>query len=137
MTKASFDQILGLVYYRILHAPTHRRPIYPAERLAVTLRFLATGGSMQEIAFNFRIHPSTVSGILKETLPALWDCLAPTVLRTPTAAEWAEIENEFSSKWNFPPKGEYTPRTYALNMFPEDDHPRRSPMEKAAENSTR
>lgn len=35
MTKASFDQILGLVYYRILHAPTHRRPIYSAERLAV------------------------------------------------------------------------------------------------------
>lgn len=57
---------------------------------------------MQEIASNYRIHPSTVSGILKETLPALWDCLAPTVLRTPTAAEWAAIENEFSSKWNFP-----------------------------------
>lgn len=57
---------------------------------------------MQEIAFNYRMHPSTVSGILKETLPALWDCLALTVLRTPTPAEWAAIENEFSTKWNFP-----------------------------------
>ncbi|KAH7938188.1 hypothetical protein HPB49_021417 [Dermacentor silvarum] len=39
MTKAKFDHLLSLVYERILHAPNHRRPIRPAERLAVTLRY--------------------------------------------------------------------------------------------------
>ncbi|KAL3225607.1 hypothetical protein MRX96_049169 [Rhipicephalus microplus] len=38
MTKASFDKLLSLVYHRLVHPPTHRRPISPAERLAVTLR---------------------------------------------------------------------------------------------------
>ncbi|KAH6919742.1 hypothetical protein HPB50_029270 [Hyalomma asiaticum] len=50
MTKASFDRLLEMVYPRILHPPNHRRPIFPAERLAVTMRLLATGGCMQELA---------------------------------------------------------------------------------------
>ncbi|KAG0413039.1 hypothetical protein HPB47_009804 [Ixodes persulcatus] len=37
MTKASFDKLLGLVHDRLVHAPTHRSPISPAERLAITL----------------------------------------------------------------------------------------------------
>ncbi|KAK8755127.1 hypothetical protein V5799_002171 [Amblyomma americanum] len=77
MTKASFDKLLGLIYERILHPPTHRRPISPGERLAVTLRFLATGGSIQDIAMSYRIHASTVANIIKETLPAIYDCLKP------------------------------------------------------------
>ncbi|CAN7977245.1 unnamed protein product [Ixodes persulcatus] len=102
MTKASFDRLLSLVYHRILHAPTHRRPISPGERLAVTLRFLATGGSMQDLAMSYRMHASTVSGILKETLPAIWDCLSPVVLKKPTTLEWEKIRQEFCAKWNFP-----------------------------------
>ncbi|KAL3245486.1 hypothetical protein MRX96_046902 [Rhipicephalus microplus] len=77
MTKASFDKLLSLVYHRLVHPPTHRRPISPAERLAVTLRFPATGGSLEDIALSFRMHASTVARILKETLPAIWDCLRP------------------------------------------------------------
>ncbi|XP_049524603.1 uncharacterized protein LOC125946148 [Dermacentor silvarum] len=102
MTKASFDKLLGLVYERILHPPTHRRPISPAERLAVTLRFLATGGSMQDIAISYRIHASTVAGILKETLPAIWDCLKPVVLGCPSEREWEKIREDYEDKWNFP-----------------------------------
>ncbi|XP_064487707.1 uncharacterized protein LOC135399901 [Ornithodoros turicata] len=102
MTKASFDHLLGVVRDRILHAPTHRRPILPAERLAVALRFLSTGGSMQDIAMSYRMHRSTVSMILKETLPAIWDCLSPVVLKVPTRAAWEDIRNGFDTKWNFP-----------------------------------
>ncbi|KAG0417361.1 hypothetical protein HPB47_005670 [Ixodes persulcatus] len=38
MTKSSFDRLLALVYDRLVHAFTHRSPISPAERLAITLR---------------------------------------------------------------------------------------------------
>ncbi|XP_064464773.1 putative nuclease HARBI1 [Ornithodoros turicata] len=102
MTKASFDRLLGLVYYRLLHPPNHRRPISPAERLAVTLRFLATGSSMQDTAINYCMHVSTVSNILSETLAAIWDCLSPLVLKPPTTAKWEKIRQVYSSRWNFP-----------------------------------
>ncbi|XP_049520516.1 putative nuclease HARBI1 [Dermacentor silvarum] len=102
MTKAKFDHLLSLVYERILHAPNHRRPIRPAERLAVTLRFLATGASMQDIAMSYCMHATAVAGILKETLPAIWDCLSPLVLKPPAAADWVKIRRAYSSKWNFP-----------------------------------
>ncbi|XP_064469916.1 uncharacterized protein LOC135384654 [Ornithodoros turicata] len=102
MTKASFDRLLGLVYYRLLHPPNHRRPISPAERLAVTLRFLATGSPMQDTAINYCMHVSTVSNILSETLAAIWDCLSPLVLKPPTTPEWEKIRQVYSSMWNFP-----------------------------------
>lgn len=102
MTKASFDKLLSLVYHRLVHPPTHRRPISPAERLAVTLRFLATGGSMEDIALSFRMHASTVARILKETLPAIWDCLRPLVLARPSTQRWRDIAKEYHDKWDFP-----------------------------------
>ncbi|XP_064470158.1 putative nuclease HARBI1 [Ornithodoros turicata] len=97
----SFDRLLGLVY-RLLHPPNHRIPIYPAERLAVTLRFLATGSSMQDTAINYCMHVSAVSNILSETLAAIWDCLSPLVLKPPRTAEWEKIRQVYSSRWNFP-----------------------------------
>lgn len=57
---------------------------------------------MVDIGLCYRMHVSTVSGILKETLPAIWDCLSPVVLRQPTTDEWEAIREGFDSKWNFP-----------------------------------
>uniref|UniRef100_A0A224Z552 Nuclease HARBI1 n=1 Tax=Rhipicephalus zambeziensis TaxID=60191 RepID=A0A224Z552_9ACAR len=102
MTKASFDQLLSLVHAKLIHAPTHRRPISPAERLAVTLRFMATGGSVQDIAMSYRMHGSTVSQILKETLPAIWESLLPRVMAQPSQQKWIKIAAEYNEKWNFP-----------------------------------
>ncbi|KAG0411419.1 hypothetical protein HPB47_011456 [Ixodes persulcatus] len=79
MTEASFDELLGLVHDRLLHAPTHRSPIAPAERLAITLRFLASPGSLGHVAISYRTHKATLSGILQETLPDIWDCLSPSL----------------------------------------------------------
>lgn len=88
MTKASFEEILSLVYNVIVHPPTRRIPISAAERLTVKSRFVATGGSIVDIAISYRMHASTVAKILRETLPAIWDRLSPVVLRCPTTAEW-------------------------------------------------
>ncbi|KAK8759235.1 hypothetical protein V5799_003133, partial [Amblyomma americanum] len=102
MTKASFGKLLTLVRDRIIHPPNHKNPISPGERLAINLRFLATGGSMINVAMSYHIHVSTVSGILIETLPAIWGCLSPIVLRQPTPDELKFIRQEFATKWNFP-----------------------------------
>ena len=41
-----------------------RKPISPEEKLAVTLRFLATGESFESLSFLFRIHHSTIAEFL-------------------------------------------------------------------------
>ena len=48
-----------------------RSPVSPGERLAVTLRFLATGDSMQTIAFSYRLGHSTVCKIIDDTCEAI------------------------------------------------------------------
>lgn len=48
------------------------------------------------------MHGSSVSNILKETLPAIGDCLKPLVLARPTEQKWQNIAAEYNDKWNFP-----------------------------------
>ena len=40
MQRAAFDEILDLVKEKIWHLPNHQSPIYPEQRLAVTVTFL-------------------------------------------------------------------------------------------------
>ncbi|KAL1422045.1 hypothetical protein MTO96_022507 [Rhipicephalus appendiculatus] len=65
-------------------------------------RFMATGGSVQDIAMSYRMDGSTVSQILKETLPAIWESLLPRVMAQPSEQKWIKIAAEYNEKWNFP-----------------------------------
>jgi hypothetical protein len=51
MTPERLEELLCLVRPYLIKNSTTREPISPGERLAVTLRFLATGDSQQSIAF--------------------------------------------------------------------------------------
>ena len=80
-----------------------RQAIPPGERLAITLRYLVTGDSMQTISFSCRVGHSTVSGIIENTCAAIWNVLLPLYMSTPsTAAEWKRISQGFEQTWNFP-----------------------------------
>ena len=73
MRPQRFDQLLAIVGPALTRQRTNfRSPISPGERLAVTLRFLATGDSMQTIAFSYRLGHSTVCNIIEDTCGALW-----------------------------------------------------------------
>ena len=104
MSPQRFDHLLGVVGPSLTRQHTNFRfPISPGERLAVTLRFLATGDSMQTIAFSYRLGHSTVCNIIKDTCDALWCVLAPEYLRTPSCADdWKKISEGFYRQWNFP-----------------------------------
>jgi hypothetical protein len=54
-----------------------RQPISAEERVALTLRYLAHGESMQFIAITYRIGHSTVCGIINATTRAIWKALSP------------------------------------------------------------
>jgi hypothetical protein len=53
------------------------------QRLALTLRFLASGDCMRSLSYAFRIGHSTVSKIVNETCRVMYEILAPTYLQLP------------------------------------------------------
>ncbi|CAB3994471.1 Hypothetical predicted protein [Paramuricea clavata] len=80
-----------------------RSTIKPDERVAVTLRFLATGESFHSLEYSFRISRQCISMIIIETCTALFKILGPAYLKTPSSQdEWDHIAEGFRSKWNFP-----------------------------------
>ena len=76
MSLLRFDDLLRMVGPAISRQQTNfRRPVSPGERLAVTLRFLATGDAMPTIAFSYRLGHSMVCNIIDETCEAIWNVL--------------------------------------------------------------
>ena len=104
MSPERFSHLLSLVGPSISREITKlRKPISAGERLAITLRYLVTGDSMQTISFSYRVGHSTVCGIIDDTCDALWDVLATEYLRRPMSPEeWKLVSEEFKEKWNFP-----------------------------------
>ena len=104
MSPESFDYLLSKVGPLITkHSTRLRQPIPPAERLALTLRYLASGDSQQSMSFSYRIGRTTVSNIIHETCLAIWEALSEEYLRPPTSSEeWKNISEEFLKLWNFP-----------------------------------
>ncbi|TGZ46120.1 putative nuclease HARBI1, partial [Temnothorax longispinosus] len=103
MSSIMFDSVLAKVGPKITKMETNwRRPIPAAARLAMTLRYLATGDGYQTIALCYRTGRSTTAQIIKETCNAIWDFFNADVLFTPTRNGWQKISDEFKEMWNFP-----------------------------------
>ncbi|KAJ4425591.1 hypothetical protein ANN_27787 [Periplaneta americana] len=99
MSAADFDNLLEKVAPLIERKDTlMRRAIPPAERLVVTLRYLATGDSYKSLMYLFRITANTISQIIPEVCRAIYDVPKKEHLK----AEWTEVAVEFEKKWNFP-----------------------------------
>ena len=80
-----------------------RKPIGVEERVASTLRFLATGDSYKSIGFAFRIAPNTLSKIVREVCRAIIRVYGDEVLKTPNSPEeWKNVAKGFEERWNLP-----------------------------------
>ena len=99
-----FEHLLTLVApYIEKKACRTRDPISLAERLVMTLRYLATGDSQQSQSFNFRIGKSTICHIIQETCIGIWNALSDVYLKCPSSSsDWEGIANEMFEEWNFP-----------------------------------
>ena len=106
MAKEKFDILVNLVHIYLSKRSYNsvvRAVISVAERLALTIRYLATGNSQVSLSFSFRVGKSTVSGILKETCKSLWHVLQPVYVKAPSnEEEWIGGSNQFERIWNFP-----------------------------------
>ena len=80
-----------------------RAPVTNAEKLAVTLRYLASGQSMRDVSIQFRLGHTTTHKIIIEVCQAIWNGLAGRYVKCPSSpAEWAAVAQEFCQQWNFP-----------------------------------
>ena len=100
MSPDRFDHLLSLVSPIISKQSTNfREPISAGERLAITLRFLASGESQQSLSLAYRMGKATVSNVITETCDALYTTLSPTYLKPPTSQEqWMSISKEFEEQ---------------------------------------
>ena len=100
MSPQRFEALLQKVGPLISKQDTQLRPA--GERLAITIRYLATGDSQLSLSYAFRRGRSTISNIISETCPALWDVLSVEYLKAPSGNDWKAIANDFEKQWHFP-----------------------------------
>ncbi|KAG9279154.1 putative nuclease HARBI1 [Astyanax mexicanus] len=101
MCASRFDSLLRKVAPHVKHARTHSSPIDLAERLAVTLRILASGCTQQSAAESYKLGSSTVRAIVSEMCTAIWHALEDFV-EFPKPTQWTDIAKEFWNLWNYP-----------------------------------
>ncbi|KAK3920578.1 polyprotein [Frankliniella fusca] len=91
MTPESFDWLLDKVGPVIIKQQSKRslsEYISPGERLAVTLRFLASGDSQTSLSYLFRISTQAISNIVTETTAAIWFALKKEVFEPISPEFW-------------------------------------------------
>lgn len=104
MSPERFEHLLSLVGPSIVKKDTNfRKVILPAKRLALTLRFLASGESQISLSFSFRIGLKTVSQIISETCAAIYTCLLETYMSAlKREDDWKRIADDFDNLWQLP-----------------------------------
>lgn len=97
-----FTEILTRIEGRITKSSAARPPLMPGIKLAITLRFLATGNSYRSLAFDFRVAHNSISLFIPEVCDAIVEEFRDEQLSTPTTeAEWEEVAEKFGTRWNF------------------------------------
>lgn len=98
-----FQELLARVGPRIQRQDTYmRKALDPGLRLAITLRYLATGDSYMSLQYGFRVANNTISKLVPETCEAIIDEFLEEVMKCPqTPEEWLKVSELFSSRWNF------------------------------------
>lgn len=81
---------------------SYREAIPPAERLALTLRYYATGSSYMSLRYNWYMGDNTISKIVRQVSKAIIEILGEELLMPPTTQEgWLQVASQFSQRWNF------------------------------------
>ena len=71
-------------------------------KLAITLRYLATGDSYHSLMYGFRVSHSTISLIVRDVCEAINEEFAAEVVTCPTAPnEWKIVADQFGERWQF------------------------------------
>ncbi len=103
MEPAMFHELVDRLTPRIAKRDTnYRKALPPGLKVAITLKYLATGDKYKTMSQGFRVADNSVSICIKEVCQAIIDELKEEVLVCPTTPEeWLEVAEGFKRKWNF------------------------------------
>ncbi|XP_052131636.1 putative nuclease HARBI1, partial [Frankliniella occidentalis] len=101
MTPDCFDWLLEQVS-PFITKKSNRKSISAGERLAITLRYLASGDSQSSLSYLFRVSNQAISKIVTETTAVIWYTLKPVVFEQLNEDFWRRKAAEFESMWQFP-----------------------------------
>lgn len=77
MSKSDFEHLLEMIGPSIAKRETNiRQPVSPQTRLAITLRYLATGDSYSSLSYTFRVSKQLISKIIPDVCQELINSLA-------------------------------------------------------------
>ena len=99
-----FDELLDRTRPLIVQqATTYRVALEPGLKLAVTIRYLATGNSYVDLAYSFRVANNSISIFVPEVCQAILDEFVDELIPSPNTKErWQLISDEFKNRWNVP-----------------------------------
>ena len=104
MDEFTFKEILHRVTPRIQKQDTfYRQALEPGLKLALTLRYLASGDSYHSLMYSFRVPHNTISKVVREVCEAFVEEYASELIEAPnTEEQWRRIAEKFQSRWNMP-----------------------------------
>ncbi|KAG0718480.1 hypothetical protein GWK47_000796 [Chionoecetes opilio] len=104
LDRCQFHEVLELIRPAISRQDTNMRAAVSAEeRLAITLRHLATGESQQSLGLPVPGQPASISMIIPSVCTAIYEALQPDYMRAPTTQdEWRHVAAEFHRQGNYP-----------------------------------
>ena len=104
MEPGMFQELLLRVAPRITKGRLRgcRIPLEPGLKLAITLRYMATGNSYRSLAYSFRVPHNTISGFIPEVAQAIVDEYVGETMQTPSTPDgWRQVADRFRVRWNY------------------------------------
>ncbi|XP_068674609.1 uncharacterized protein [Montipora foliosa] len=110
MMRMNYNQFLTILLVLEPHISKKQvigghKTISAAERLTLTIRFLASGETFRSLCFQFRMGRATISSIVREVCQVIFKCFREKYLKSPTSIteeEWLQIAHRFEERWQFP-----------------------------------
>ncbi|XP_053995489.1 uncharacterized protein LOC128885455 [Hylaeus anthracinus] len=103
MHATDFEHILNKIAPLIsTQCTTFRASVSAKEKLAVALRFLASGDSFTSLTYLFKMSAQSISRSVFLVCEALIQTLKDHIKLPNTPEEWIQCANIFDETWNFP-----------------------------------
>ncbi|KAL4720970.1 hypothetical protein ACJJTC_019230 [Scirpophaga incertulas] len=103
MSSSNFEYLYNLILPAIQKQDTRfRKAISAQDKLALTLRFLATGDSFTSLQYLFKISKKAISKFIPKVCQAIINGLKDNVKLPNNPQEWLKIADAFDELWNFP-----------------------------------
>ena len=100
MTPTKLEELLSWVAPKVEKSSVRREPTGPEQRLCVKLRYLVIGDAHVTIATSYRISPTSIGRIIKETTGAICAVFLEKGFLQPSQSskDWENIFRGFENR---------------------------------------